>query len=37
MIDAIIYTQATANGLELVTGDSHFKQFPGVRFISNEK
>lgn len=37
MIDAIIYTQATANGLELVTGDSHFKSFPGVKFIGKEK
>jgi predicted nucleic acid-binding protein len=37
MIDAIIYTQATANGLELVTGDAHFKPFPGVKFIGKEK
>lgn len=37
MIDAIIFTQAKANNLEIVTGDSHFKPFPGVRFIGKEK
>ena len=33
MVDVIIYTQATMNGFELVTGDPHFKKLPNVRFV----
>lgn len=33
MIDAIIYVQAIANNLTLVTGDSHFRAMPQVAYI----
>ncbi len=34
MIDAIIYSQALASGLTLVTGDKHFRGLPNVEFVS---
>ena len=34
LVDAIIYTQALASGLPLVTGDRHFKGLPNVEFVS---
>jgi len=33
MVDSIIYATALVNDLELVTGDSHFKNKPKVVFI----
>lgn len=33
MVDAIIYVQALNASLPLVTGDAHFRNLPGVRFL----
>ena len=33
MVDAILYVQAIASGVPLLTGDEHFKNLDGVQFI----
>ncbi|HII53830.1 hypothetical protein AUJ13_03860 [Candidatus Micrarchaeota archaeon CG1_02_49_24] len=33
MIDAIIYTQAASSGIQLLTGDPHFKKLANVEFV----
>lgn len=33
MIDALIYAQAVGLGVQLVTGDPHFKRLEGVEFV----
>jgi predicted nucleic acid-binding protein len=36
MADAIVYVTGMECGCEVVTGDRHFKDLPGVVFISGE-
>lgn len=33
LIDAMIYSQAAANGMPVLTGDPHFINLPNVKFI----
>jgi len=37
IVDAIIYAQARSRGMEVLTGDNHFRSFPGVKFVEKEK